>query len=76
MHGRARLPEGSGDPSFLGLYAPGDGASIPAMRRLGALVLTASTPYDPQRNGIQTYDAAGFEECMRTRGYERAPARP
>ena len=46
------------------------------MRRLGALVSTTSTPYDPQRNRIQTYDAAGFDECMRTRGYERAPARP
>jgi hypothetical protein len=37
---------------------------------------TTSTPYDPQRNRIQTYDVAAFEECMRTRGYERAPARP
>jgi hypothetical protein len=32
---------------------------------------TGSTPYDPQRNRIQTYDTAVFDDCMRTRGYER-----
>lgn len=37
---------------------------------------TTGTPYDPQRTRIQPYDATVFEECMRTRGYERVPARP
>jgi hypothetical protein len=37
---------------------------------------TTSTPLDPQRNRIQPYDAGVFEECMRTRGYERVPATP
>lgn len=37
---------------------------------------TTGTPTDPQRTRIQTYDASAFEECMRTRGYQRVPARP
>jgi hypothetical protein len=35
---------------------------------------TTTTPVDPQRNRIQPYDAGVFEECMKTRGYERVPA--
>ena len=36
----------------------------------------AGTPYDPTRVRMQPYDASRFEDCMRTRGYERVPARP
>ena len=35
---------------------------------------TTSTPLDSQRNRIQPYDPAVFEECMKTRGYQQAPA--
>jgi len=49
--------------------------TIPSASTVGSSP-TTSTPYDPQRNRIQAYDVAAFEECMRTRGYERAPARP
>jgi hypothetical protein len=127
VHARARLPEGAGDPTFLGLYAPGDCASTPARRRLGLLVLvalvgvscsaavrwqkagvaaadqqrdetectslanrettipsastvgsspTTSTPYDPQRNRIQTYDVARLRRVQADPRHERAPARP
>ena len=31
---------------------------------------------DSQRNRIQAYDPGVFEECMRTRGYERVPPAP
>ena len=37
---------------------------------------STGTPYDPQRARIQPYDAGVFEECMRTRGYQRVPSRP
>ena len=46
---------------------------VPAAQSVGT---TSGTPYDPQRARIRPYDATLFEECMRTRGYERAPARP
>ena len=34
------------------------------------------TPLDYQRNRIEPYDPGVFEECMRTRGYERVPPGP
>jgi len=37
---------------------------------------TYGSPLDSQRTRIQPYDADLFDECMRTRGYERVPARP
>ena len=37
---------------------------------------TSGTPVSPQDARIQPYDADRFEDCMRTRGYERVPARP
>jgi hypothetical protein len=46
---------------------------VPATQSVGT---TPGTPYDPQRTRIRSYDATLFEECMRTRGYERVPARP
>ena len=50
--------------------------TIPSASTVGSSPTTSTPYYDPQRNRIQTHDATGFEECMRTRGYERAPARP
>lgn len=35
-----------------------------------------SPPVDYQRNRIEAYDPGVFEECMRTRGYERVPPGP
>jgi hypothetical protein len=37
---------------------------------------TSGTVVSPQDARIQPYDADRFEDCMRTRGYERVPARP
>ena len=37
---------------------------------------TYGTPVSSQETRIQPYDAGRFEDCMRTRGYERVPARP
>ena len=48
-------------------------ATIPTA---GAAGTTTGTPVASQQARIQTYDAQAFEECMRTRGYERVPARP
>ena len=48
-------------------------SSVPTAQSVGT---TSGTPVDPQRTRIQPYDAGLFEECMRTRGYERVPARP
>jgi hypothetical protein len=50
-------------------------ATVPSASTVGTST-TTGTPLDPQRNRIQPYDAAAFEECMRTRGYERVPSRP
>ena len=48
----------------------------PSRRRRPSAPALHGTPLDPQRNRIQPYDAGVFEECMRTRGYERVPPRP
>ena len=45
-------------------------------RRPSAPALPPARRWTPQRNRIQPHDAGVFEECMRTRGYERVPARP
>ncbi len=47
--------------------------TIPSASTAGT---TTGTPVASQQTRIQTYDAQAFEECMRTRGYERVPARP
>ena len=47
--------------------------SVTAAQTTGTSI---GTPNDPQRTRIQTYDAVVFEECMKTRGYQRVPARP
>jgi hypothetical protein len=49
--------------------------TVPSASTVGTST-TTGTPYDPQQNRIQTYDVAAFEECMRTRGYERVPPGP
>ena len=49
--------------------------TVPSASTVGTST-TTGTPLDPQRNRIQPYDAGVFEECMRTRGYERVPPRP
>lgn len=46
--------------------------TVPSASTVGTST-TTGTPLDPQRNRIQPYDAGVFEECMRTRGYERVP---
>jgi hypothetical protein len=48
-------------------------SSVPTASTVGT---TPGTPYDPQRARVEAYDAGVFDECMRTRGYERVPARP
>ena len=42
----------------------------------GVAGTTTGTPVASQQVRIQPYDVQVFEECMRTRGYERVPARP
>jgi hypothetical protein len=48
-------------------------SSVPTASTVGT---TPGTPYDPQRSRVEAYDPGVFDECMRTRGYERVPARP
>ena len=48
-------------------------STVPTAQSVGA---TSGTPVSPQDTRIQPYDASRFEDCMRTRGYERVPARP
>lgn len=45
--------------------------TVPAAQTVG------STTTDPQRTRVQAYDPTVFDECMKTRGYQRvSPARP
>ena len=46
---------------------------VPTAQGVGT---TIGTPYDPLRARIRSYDAGLFEECIRSRGYERVLARP
>jgi hypothetical protein len=40
----------------------------------GAAGTTTGTPIASTQPRMRSYDARAFEECMKTRGYERAPA--
>jgi hypothetical protein len=47
-------------------------SSVPSAQRVSP---TGSTPVDPQVTRVRPLDSTVYEDCMRTRGYERiAPA--
>jgi hypothetical protein len=46
---------------------------VPTAQSVGT---TSGTPVSSQDIRIQPYDAGRFEDCMRTRGYERVPVHP
>ena len=47
--------------------------TVPSAQTVGT---STSTPIDPQRTRMQTYDLAVLDECMKTRGYQQVtPAR-
>jgi hypothetical protein len=46
--------------------------TVPTAERAGS---RAGTPYESQQVRIRDYDSGVFDECMRTRGYERVPGR-
>jgi hypothetical protein len=48
-------------------------STVPSAQRMST---TVSTPIDPQSTRVEPYDPAVFEECMRTRGYERVAPTP
>jgi hypothetical protein len=49
-------------------------STVPSAQTVGT---STGTPADPQRTRVLLTDPAVFDECMKTRGYERVlPARP
>ena len=48
-------------------------STVPSAQGVGT---TPGTPYGSETTQIRPYDAGLFDECMRSRGYERVPARP
>jgi hypothetical protein len=48
-------------------------STVPSAQTIGT---TPGTPNESQRTRVAPYDPAVFEDCMTTRGYQRAPARP
>jgi hypothetical protein len=48
-------------------------SSVPTAQNIG---VTPGTPVDPQATRIRSFDTTVFEECMRTRGYERVAPTP
>ena len=70
-----RTTEGMGLVTVRDFYSGVFETTVPSASTVGTST-TTGTPLDPQRNQIQPHDAGVFEECMRTRGYERVPPRP
>jgi hypothetical protein len=48
-------------------------SSVPSAQRVST---TGSTPIDPTTTRVAPLDAGVFEECMKTRGYERVAPTP
>jgi hypothetical protein len=48
-------------------------SSVPSAQRMST---TGSTPIDPTTTRVAPFDSAVYEECMRTRGYERVAPTP
>src|SRR5262245_66415353 len=43
-------------------------SSVPTAQNVG---VTPGTPVDPQATRVRPFDSVVYEECMKTRGYER-----